>query len=112
MRSHDPVQIDSARLGKFLRAGINVEQLTSPNFGRLIGKIVQRETRIAFQNDEMIVAVHSRFEDQGRAGDPDRYRSCRNLGAAGIFSGVDQDCATFEANAAARFVELSSLAFS
>ena len=73
---HDPPQIDPPWLRKLLRAGVNIEQLRRANLGRLIWKIVQRETRIAFQNDQSIVTVRSRFEDHGRAGDPDRHRLC------------------------------------
>ena len=53
--------------------------------------VLPEKTRIAFQDDEPIVTGRFRFEDNSRAGDPDRYRFCRNLGRAGIFSGVEKD---------------------
>jgi hypothetical protein len=91
VRVQDPPQIDSPWLRQLPRASLDVEQLRGVDLGRLIWEILQRETRIAFQNDQSIVTVHSRFEDHGRAGDPDRHRFCRNLGGAGIFSRVEQD---------------------
>ena len=105
MRIHDPPQIDSPRLREFLRAGFHIEQLPGANVGRLIGKIVQRETCVAFQNDQSIVTVHPRFEDHSRTRDPDRHRFCRNLGGAGILSRVEQDRATVQPNATAGSVE-------
>ena len=88
MRIDDSPEVDSSRLRKFLRSGFHMEQLSGADLSRLIRKILQHETRIAFQNDEVIVAVRSRFEDQGRAGDPDRLQ-CRGGDAAPARRGLE-----------------------
>src|SRR5437773_7437546 len=105
MRIDDSPEVDSSRLRKFLRSGFHMEQLSGADLSRLIRKILQHETRIAFQNDQSIVTVHSRFEDYRRARDCDRHRFCRNFGATGILSRVDQDRSAVQADAATRLVE-------
>jgi hypothetical protein len=82
-----------------------MEQFSGADLGRLIWKIVQRETRLAFQNNQLIVTVRLRFEDHGRASDPDRHRFCRNLSGAGILARVEQDRAAVQPDGASRLVE-------
>ena len=82
-----------------------MKQLAAANFSRLIGIIVQRETRVAFQNSQLIVILRARFEDDRGPGNCDRDCFAGNFRGAGIFSRVNQDRAAIESDTAARFVK-------
>jgi hypothetical protein len=105
MRSHNPAQIDTTWLWKFLRAGSHMENFSGADLSRLLRKIVQRETRITFQNHQLSVTVRLRVENNRGPGNADRDRFGRNLRAARILFRVKKNAAVIQTHVAAGFVQ-------
>jgi hypothetical protein len=101
----DSAQIDLAWLWKFSCSGINVENLSGADHGRFAWIIIQRKTRVAFQNEQAIETNRLRFHNHRGPSYSNRNSLGYDLSRTGIFSRVKKDRAAVQMNSSASLVK-------